>query len=219
MNIFVVVEGEVGEKYVYEKWIPLVNPELSLVKNIFEIGDNNFAIICGGGFPNYFEVIENAIQDVNAVDNIDRLVVSVDSEEMTYADKLNEIEDFLSDKVCSAQLKIIIQHFCLETWALGNKRVGPRHPKNSTLRNYKMFFNVLDKDPELLPAYPPKNWNRAQFALRYLRSMLNDKNKHLTYTKGNPKALLHNSYFLEVKKRYEEIDHIVSFSTFLEAFI
>jgi hypothetical protein len=218
MNLHVVVEGAVGERFVYEKWIPFVNPQLSAVQNIFEIQNNNFAITAGGGFPSYFEVIENAIDDVNSANNIDRLVIAIDSEEMSFDEKFQEIQLFLENKPCTAQIRIIIQHFCLETWALGNKRIGPRNPKNETLRKYKEFFNILENDPELLPPYPPQDLNRSQFALRYLRRMLNDKNRNLTYTKNKPKALLHKTYFSEVKNRYETTDHIVSFLAFLNAF-
>ena len=137
---------------------------------------------------------------------------------MTFDDKLEEILNFLDGKICNAEIKIIIQHFCFETWALGNKRLGPRNPKNEILRKYKAHFNVLSDDPELLPSYPPESLNRSQFAVRYLRRMLNDKFRNLTYTKNNPKALLHNSYFTEVKRRFEQTGHIASFSTFLDAF-
>jgi hypothetical protein len=77
----------------------------------------------------------------------------------------------------------------------------------------------LDKDPELLPGYPRREWNRAQFAFRYLKKSLNDKNKNLTYTKRNPKTLLHPKYFHEIEKRYNQTGHICSFSTFLTAFL
>jgi hypothetical protein len=216
VNIYTVVEGEIGERYVYEKWIPFINPTLSFVNDIFEIKNDNFAIIAGMGLPFTFEVIEDAIQDVNTVGNIDRFVIAIDSEDMSFDEKLEEVREFLADKPCIAEIKIIIQHFCLETWALGNKKVGPRKPKDLTLSEYKRVFNVLEKDPELLPAY--KGLNRAQFALIYLRKMLNDKNRNLTYTKNNPKALLYETYFNEIKKRHDDSDHILSFSTLLDAF-
>jgi len=218
MNILVLVEGEIGEKYVYEKWIPYVHTRITYVKSIFDIVQNNFSIISGGGYPNYFDVINNAIEDINQLGNIDRLVIAIDSEEMTFEEKLLEMQDFIKDKACSVSIKIVIQHFCLETWALGNKRVGPRTPKSAIMRRYKEFFNVLENDPELLPPYPANNLNRAQFAERYLRAMLNDKNKNLTYSKRNPKALLHRTYYNEVKNRLEKTGHISSFATFLEAF-
>lgn len=170
MNMFVVVEGEIGERRVYEKWIPFVNPKMIWVESIFDISENNFAIIAGGGYPNYFEVIENAIDDVNSADTVDRFVIAVDSEEMTFDEKYLEISGFLANKKCSASMFIVIQHFCMETWALGNKHVGPRNPCTEILKKYKNFFNVLADDPELLPGYPPADLNRAQFAEKYLRA-------------------------------------------------
>ena len=219
MNIYVVVEGEVGERYVYEKWIPFVNPEMSRVATIFDIANNHFAIIAGGGYPNYFDVIAAAIEDVNSVGNIDRLVIAIDSEEMSFEGKYDEVSEFIRDKLCSSPIFIVIQHFCLETWALGNKRVGPRNPLSPIVRKYKTVFNVLERDPELLPPYLPEGLNRSQFAERYLRAMLNDRYRNLTYAKRNPTALLYKTYFTEVKKRLETTGHIASFQTFLDAFI
>ncbi len=219
MNLYIVVEGEVGEKYVYEKWINYYNPALKSVKYLDEIDNNNFFIVAGGGFPNYFDVIDNAILDVNDATNIDRLVISVDTEDMTFDEKIEELKNHLNAKTCQAIIKLVIQHFCLETWALGNKKACPRNPKNAALCNYKAFYNILERDPELLPPYPAENLNRSQFAEKYLRRMLNDKFRNLTYTKSNPKTLLHPTYFKQVKKRYYSTGHITSFSTFLDAFI
>ena len=58
MNLYVVVEGAIGEKKVYSHWIPLVNPNLKLAGSILDIGSNSVFIVGGGGYPNYFEVIE-----------------------------------------------------------------------------------------------------------------------------------------------------------------
>lgn len=188
------------------------------MNTIFDITDNHFAIIAGGGYPNYFDIIEAAIEDVNSAGNIDRLVIAIDSEDMSFEEKHREVLDFVRNKPCAAPIFIVVQHFCLETWALGNKRVGPRNPRNPALRKYKEVFNVLANHPELLPPYPPAGLNRAQFAEVYLRAMLNDKHKNLSYSKRNPRALLHKTYFTEVKKRFETTGHIASFATFLEAF-
>lgn len=218
MNIYVVVEGELCARYIYESWISFFNPNLLPVDDLFAIEDNNYAVLASMGYPFYFQVIEDAIEDVNGTNNVDRLVLAVDSEEMTFDEKLNEMLHFLNGKQCSAEIKVVVQHFCFETWALGNKKVGPRNPKTDTLRNYKAFFNVLNNDPELLPVYPPESLNRSHFAEKYLRRMLNDKFRNLTYTKNNPKSLLHNSYFTEVKKRFKQTGHIASFAGFLDAF-
>jgi len=48
MNIYIVVEGEVGVKKVYQHWVPLVNPNLNYVDHISLIVRNNFSILSGG---------------------------------------------------------------------------------------------------------------------------------------------------------------------------
>ncbi|MBF0550851.1 MAG: hypothetical protein HQK60_09980 [Deltaproteobacteria bacterium] len=83
---------------------------------------------------------------------------------------------------------------------------------------FQNFFDVLTLDPELMPAYPPVAKNRAQFAEKYLRAMLLEKNRNLTYSKNNPEALLPQTYFEEVKNRLVDTGHIHSFSAFLNAF-
>ena len=171
------------------------------------------------GYPYYFDVIENAILDINQIQRFDRLVISVDSEEMTKQEKYNEISTFLSGKTCIAEMRIVIQHFCFETWALGNRKVIRPNPSLNQLREYKNLFDVRVNDPELLPPKPDEGLNRAKFAEKYLRLALNDKFRNLTYTKSNPQALVHEKYFAQVKSRFEETDHITSFGDFFNAFV
>jgi hypothetical protein len=219
MNILIVVEGEVSEKKVYRHWVPLVNPELSYADHVSMIEKDNFSIISGGGYPQYFEVISSAIEDVNFYHNIDRLVISIDSEELSYEEKLNEINSFLYSYRCRTETRIIIQHFCLETWALGNRIIIRPNPQSQKLIQYKRFYNVRSSDPEGLPPYELEELNRAQFSFQYLRRALNDKYRNLSYSKRNPGALLHNSYFQRVKERLEQTGHIASFQSFLSAFV
>jgi hypothetical protein len=219
MNIHIVVEGAIGEKKVYQHWIPLVNPSLRYVQHISEIQDNHFTIVAGGGYPYYYEVIDAAVDDVNSHGNIDRFVVAVDSEDMSFDEKYTEIETRLSGSRCTAKVQIVVQHFCLETWALGNKVIIRPNPQDLKLREYKKFYDVRRRDPELLPPYQPEELNRAQFAEKYLRRALQDKYRKLTYTKSNPDVLLHFKYFQRVKERLEQTGHIPSFGTFLTAFV
>jgi hypothetical protein len=220
VNIHIVVEGDVGEKKLYQCWVPFVNPALSYVSHISDIVNNNFSIISGGGYPQYLSaIVDNAIADVNTVDNIDRLVIAVDSEDMSYEEKYNEIQQLVSRSSCHAVVKIVIQHFCLETWALGNEVIIRQHPQCDKLRQYMRLYNVRIKDPELLPPHSQEQLNRAQFAEKYLRRALNDKYKRLSYSKGNPQVLLHSMYFERVKHRCKSSNHIQSFRNFLEAFV
>ena len=218
MNLYIVVDGEVGEKYLYRSWIPLVNPVLNYVQNITMIDKNNFSIISGGGFPNYFEVIEAAIEDVNRYAHINRLVIAIDSEDLSYSEKQSEMNQHLSKFKCKAEIRVIIQHFCLEAWALGNRQIIRPNPQCPKLNQYRRFYNVRSSDPELLPPYGLGELNRAQFAEVYLRKALNDKFRNLTYTKRNPEALLNSKYFQRVKERHEQTGHIRSFNDFLTAF-
>lgn len=218
MNVYVLVEGEIGERYVYEYWIPLVNPKLRVVDTIFDLQHQNFAVFAGAGYPQYNDKILKAIQDINSVNTVDRFVIAVDSENLTYEEKYSEIKRLVANQECSAEIRIVVQHFCLEAWALGNRRFGPRNPKSEPLITYRRFFDVFKDDPELLPEHPPTGSNRAQFALSYLRAMLLEKRLKPSYSKSNPRALLHKSYFEKVKERMESTGHIASFQAFLDAF-
>ncbi|MBN1931651.1 MAG: hypothetical protein JW786_08605 [Desulfobacterales bacterium] len=219
MNIHVVLEGEQACKKVYKCWIPLVNPNLTYVEHISQIIDNNFSITIGGGYPQYLDVIHGAIQDVNSYDNIDRLVIAVDSEEFTYDEKYQEISEYVSQFECAPEIVILIQHFCMETWALGNRVIFRPNPQDIKLLEYRRYYNVRVNDPELLPSYSRDDLNRSQFAYMYLRRALHDKYRNLSYTKSNPAAVLHRKYFDRIKERLEQTGHIPSFRHFLAAFV
>ncbi len=220
MNVYVVTEGKV-ESVVYRCWVPFVNSCLRPVDDITAVNNNQFYIVEGPGYPGYpgyFDTIERAILDVNQFEKFDRLVISVDSEEMTRQEKHDEIKDFVAEKRCRVEIKIVVQHFCFETWALGNRKIIRQHPESGKLKGYMELFDVTKHDPELLPRLPDKEWNRAQFAEQYLRHAINDRNPRLTYTKRNPKALLSEKYFDQVKNRQTQTTHIASFADFMRAF-
>ena len=218
MNFYIVVEGEVGEKLIYKEWIPLVNKNLKYVKNIWEIESNNFSIISGGGYPNYLEVVISAIQDINDYKNVDKLIIAVDSEDQTLEQKHEEVMECLLQNPCNKDTEIIVQHFCMETWALGNAKLIKQNPQSELLRKFIKLYNVKRDDPELLPPNEEIGLNRAQFAFKYLKHAILERNKRTTYTKSNPKHLLHGKYFAEVKARFEQTGHIKSFSKFLSVF-
>lgn len=221
MNIYLVVEGPIGDKQVYSCWVPLVNNSLKVKLNIDDVTEDSLYIIAGYGYPNYFEVIESAVEDVSNSEVFDRLVIAVDSEDMSYDEKRGEIEEFIGGLGVAVDYRIVIQHFCLETWALGNKAIVTRGTTNERIRFFRGIFDVLTDNPELLPALRTENeqLTRAQFAEKYLRALLHDKYRNLTYNKSNPKALLHPTYFERVKDRFDTTNHIRSFNDFLTAFL
>ncbi|MDR1025160.1 MAG: hypothetical protein LBL56_05480, partial [Treponema sp.] len=216
MRYYIVVEGASGEAKVYPKWIQYTNSQLTQIYNLNDDRDNVFYLISGNGYPNYLSIIENAIEDVNNLKNFDLLVVAVDSEDKTYQEKYNEIKEAIDDKLIYAEFGIIIQHFCLETWALGNRIACRKNTTDTMLLEYKKVYNVRIHDPELLPSY--NDMNRSQFAFRYLRCMINDWYPRASYTKSNPEILFNEDYFIQIKKRSEETNHIQSFRKFIDTF-
>lgn len=216
MNVYVVTEG--NESEVYKSWIPLINPNLSCADQIELVDTNNFFIVSAGGYPNYFSVIENAIEDIKEHPKFSRLVIGVDSEDMTREDKYAEIQEFVSRHTSEVDVRIVVQHFCFEAWCLGNRKIVRRNPNTRRLRDYKTVYDVRLLDPELLPDKLDEGLNRAQFAAKYLRLAIQERHKQRTYNKNNNRVVSHPKYFDQVRKRCEETPHIASFSSFLEAF-
>jgi hypothetical protein len=216
MRYYIVVEGASGEPKIYPKWIQYTNSSLAKIDDLNDCRDNAYYLISGYGYPNCLGIIENAIQDVNTIGNFDYLVVAVDSEDKTYQEKYDEIKDCVGNKLASAELKIIVQHFCIETWALGNRAVCRKNAQDKKLLEYKDVYNVRNDDPELLPPY--KEMNRAQFAFSYLKCMLHDSYPSGFYTKSKPDAILDEYYFKQIQKRLVDTQHIKSFQSFLDTF-
>jgi hypothetical protein len=220
VNVYVVVEGRIVEKAVYTSWIPLINNSLSAARYVTEVDTDNFFIVSGNGYPQYFDTILSALEDVATSDIFNRLVICIDSEDMSLQDKHQEVVDFVQDSgYAHIDYRVVVQHFCFETWALANRRIGRRHPQTEPLRSYRQFYNVHSLDPEGLPALAREGLNRSQFAAKYLRVTLNDRYKNLSYSKGNPDVVAHPKYLGELQARLNDTQHIQSFRAFLNAFV
>ena len=221
MNIYVLVEGERAARKIYRSWIPIVNPTLKYIDYLNQLDQNNFFISAGFGQSQFLtNRIENAIKDVNNL-AFDRLVLAIDSEDKSYEDKLTEITERVVGLGCNVPVKYVIQHFCFETWLLGNKQTFRKKTDDNELQKFRTLFDVRNNDPELLPTYSERAWNRAQFAFQYLRAGLRDVHpaNRISYTKKQPGVVVTEGYFSQVKKRYLDDNHIMSFRWFLDAFI
>ena len=218
MNLYILVEGKSGERIVYPRWLSIINPGLKQVYSVADLRENNYYLISGNGYPQYFRRIDSAIEDCNANPNIDALVIAVDAEDESYEAMTATITEYVKDKISPEKLRLIIQHPCLETWALGNQIVCRRNPQDTQLRRYLRLFDVRTQDPELLPPLPAEELNRCQFAFVYLKRMLNDRYPRLVYTKANPSVIAHEKYFEHIWRRLRETGHIGSFGAFIETF-
>ena len=66
-------------------------------------------------------------------------------------EKLLEVKGWTAKYKCRVEIKYVIQHFCIETWFLGNKTIFKNKPKDKELNDYLKIFDVRVNDPELLP--------------------------------------------------------------------
>ncbi|MFH1195146.1 MAG: hypothetical protein V1720_05510, partial [bacterium] len=199
MNYYIVVEGEKASIEIYKNWIQFINPSLSYKQQIDEVFENDFYLIGGYGYPNYFQVIKDAIIDVNEKDNFDKLVVCIDSEENSFQEKYDEMDEFIRTNDLLKGYSIIIQHFCIETWFLGNRKIHSREISNPLLKRYKRLYDVHAEDPEYLPPNGEEELNRAQFAYKYFRLLLHEKYDRLVYNKHNPSVVINVNFFNQIK--------------------
>lgn len=218
MNLYVLVEGEKAAKSVYTAWIKYENSNLNPVDYISDIKENNYIVVAGFGQPNIWNHFQNAITDVNNAANINRLVLIIDAEEKTFEEKRSEARSYIDKVKCKADIYLVIQDFCLETWLLGNKSIFRKKSTEPELQKYLSHFDIRQNDPELLPDYPPKKLNRANFAYYYLRAGIKDLyTNRKFYNKHNAGIALENGFYYQVKHTHINYGYLSSFKEFLVA--
>ncbi len=219
MKLGVVVEGRRSEHAVYRSWIPLLNPALRFrsYTSFHDLESGEFTLISGEGYPQYLEIIRDAAIEADEVGDLDRLVVAVDSETMSLEEKREEMVSFLGTLgTIRTPVRLIIQHFCLECWALGNRKIVRRSPLSAEVRRFRKIHDVLQLDPADLPPIPPRN--RAQLAEVYLRALLLERYRNLSYSKRDPGPVATEAWLTQLRLRWEETGHIASIRDLFDAF-
>ena len=214
MNIYFLVEGKRTEKKVYPKWLSYLVPDLKQVKHFDEAMNCNFYLFSSNGYPSILEDIKNAAQDINECGKYAYLVVCLDADEAAVEERKEEIGRLFRPGALEleAELVVIVQNRCLETWFLGNRRVYPRNPLDETFRRFCEFYNVSEKDPEQMPNFPGFS-RTAQFHEEYLKRMLREKN--IRYTKRYPGNVGEPSYIKALQKRLNDTpDHLKTLEEF-----
>jgi hypothetical protein len=218
MNIYFLVEGRRTEKKVYPKWISILLPELSEVKNVFLVKKNNYLVFTGNGFPSLLDNhLRNAISEVNSIGNFDYFVICLDADEFSTEERENEVLTFINKEninlIYKTKLIIIVQNRCIETWFLGNLKVFKRNPNSNLLQDFISFYNVSKNDPEKMGKFEGFEIH-ADFHETYLTEMLLERN--IKYTKNNPRGVTEPSYVSQLINRTNKTGHIQSFKHFLE---
>lgn len=196
-SLYVVVEGERTEPALFRAWLPLLLPGIRPVERIEDASPGSYYLIVGGGYPSYQKRIRAAIQDIRKQPGFSHLVVAVDSEEASRADREAEILEFAREQQPSVPVRVLVADCCVETWFLGNRRVVSRNPQDLNLRQYLGYYPVYSSDPEQMGSNQERT--RAQFHCKYLKAVFRERG--LSYRKDAPGEVLLPPYFQELCAR------------------
>lgn len=217
MNLYIIAEGRRTEIKVYPRWLKSLLPTITRVDWAFEAKINNYFIFNGNGYPsllhNHFK---NSIEEVNNLGTFDYLVLILDVDESTVDERKSEVITFIQENnltIENAELVIIAQNRCIETWFLGNPKIFKKNPDSPVLKKYIEFYNVKTADPELMGIHDDFN-THSQFHFEYCREFLRERN--IRYSKINPNSVTDPSYLESLIERNRKTSHIQSFGSFLD---
>lgn len=219
MKIYFLLEGRRTEPKIYSSWLSHLIPQLKkLAFHNDKSKKDSYYLFSAEGYPSIIQThLPNAIEDINEVGDFDYLVVSLDADESSVEERIEEVNKFLADKgivLKNAELMLIIQNRCIETWLLGNRRIIKQNPDSQELRDYKLFYNVKDENPEEMGKHADFN-THSQFHFAYLREVFRERN--LSYSKPNPSEAMKASYLNQLINRVENFpSHLQTFQKFLE---
>lgn len=221
MNVYFLVEGSRTEMVIYPEWLAHLTPKLNRINDPFLLNkesqlENTYYIFSGSGYPSLLDNhLVNAVKDVNKIPRIDYFVICLDSDNKTIQQTKDKVLNFMKEHnvvLNNAQLIILVQNCCIETWLLGNRKVFLRTPTTPEYIACVSAYNVKDNDPELMESNLP-HYNRAQYHEYYLKQMF--RARTITYSKKNPGEACKKHYLDELIARNAETKHINSFGEFI----
>ncbi len=218
MNLYFLVEGKQSERKVYPAWLGYILPELQRVESCDDVNEKNYYLISGEGYPSLiYDFIPRSIAEINSNGKYSYFVVCLDAEENTLAELTTEIENFLTQqklKLNNAELVLIFQNRCLESWLLGNRKIYSRNPQNKPLLDYTKYYDVSVNCPENMGRYQDFN-THAQFHGAYLRALFEAKN--ITYSKKRPGDVLKPFYLEQLLTRIQfQPEQLTTFRHFID---
>ncbi len=250
MRLYIVTEG-LFESYLYPEWLKLLLPEYINIKHLNNIYnyENCYYFVSSrgyvasydqtGGIPAVYNTIINGLKDIYEYKLFDMLIYLGDSENLPYIEPKQCIEQrkniiynyiqqhaekHISD-LSHLKLKLIIQHNCIETWLLGNKKLVKQNISDLYLKKMVNTYNVRNRDPELMTMnYIPDDKIDSiktipQFHKYYLRKLVSNATNEQINTKNIKKSYTYFSnakYLKTLISRYKLDKHIKSFGYFLK---
>lgn len=223
MNLYIITEGDRTEMSVYPAWLSFAAPSLKRIEDARDVNSDNYYLISGHGIPSIYDHIVHAIEDVNSINKhnkgngYDYLVVSIDVEDESREHILEIISQRLKEENIEsslAELVVLEQKVCIETWLLGNRAIFKENPQNTELAELIKHYDVKQKDPEDLQNLQPDRYStKAQFHHHYLKLLFQER--HMRYSKSNPQEVCKESYFNQLVRRNHETGQIPSFGRWL----
>jgi len=214
VNLCFFLEGRRTEPKVYRAWVSYVFPQLTEVKIISDMRQDNYLLISGFGYQQMLTILDQILDDLNQYGGIDHFFVCLDAEEDPPEVRQRQIETCISSKLSHTTCHVIIHNCCIETWFLGNRQMMKRNPQSERLRAWKSFYDVSKLCPESMECHPDFRL-RADFHLAYLKEMLRERG--LNYSKSLPRPVQESSYLLALAARHEKTGHIRSFGRLVES--
>jgi len=221
VRAYFLVEGRRTEPKVYKRWIPYLIPHLYEIQGYSDNNTDSF-FIRGGvkNTPSLYKRIRNSILESND-GNYDFFIICYDSEDSSVESKTSEINEILielskehvelDNKI---NFRILIQHKCIETWFLGNRRVISRQPQSLDLRRYINHYDVYIDDPELMSRPNNDRFNSdPQFHKEYLKRIFEERG--INYNKNKPRFVCERHYLNEIIIRVQDTNHLQSFRNLL----
>lgn len=218
MNVYFLVEGKRTEQKVYPAWLKHLLPQLRQVARPQDAQENNYFIVSGFGYPSMlYDHLPNAIADVNRFDRYSHLVVCLDAEELSVDKRREEVINCSQPRhrrLLRAELHVVVQNRCLETWFLGNRKIVSRSPQSRPLGQYLAFFDVSRDDPEQMGIYPGFI-GHASFHGKYLEEIFSERG--IRYSKTRPGHVTEKPYLDELIRRIQDHNrHLRTFQQFLQ---
>lgn len=215
MNLYILVEGRRTEMAVYPAYLSHLLPQLQRVYYPFETEKDSYYIMSGFGYPNILAHIENCVRDMNRYPVYDYLVICLDTDEETAANRIRQIERLLNQKKLwpkHGQIKIICQQKCIETWFLGSV-LHKASIKSEGVKPYFNHYDISRKDPEKMnrPSHYPGSV--GDYHCHYLIKLCEAMGK--VYTKRNPYVVCSKVFLDSLIERTRMIPHLKSFKNFL----
>lgn len=218
MNLYFLLEGEQTERLFYPKWLSFLLPELEEVYSFQDVEEENYFVISSNGIPSIYNHTIHAIQDINEVGRYDYLFVCLDGDSMNVEGRQKKLLSHIQSSGVSltkpCKLEIIVQHPCIETWFLGNRKLYKKNPQGGLFIDFSFFYNVSDHDPELMPIYPDFIGSIGRFHEVYLREML--KEYRIKYRKSRPAEVIGKAYFDALMERLDDSSHLNSLRYFVD---